>query len=781
MTGNYIANKSPMAKATVNNSNWLQLLSSETSDLVAITNTRLEIEWVNAQFIKTTGFLSDEIAGKNIFNLLRGSHTSAERGKQILNLAEERGSFEGIILFYTASEKALWCSLKVKPVEEDGNFIGYLLILSDISRRVNQNEELLYNEFRWKFALEQSGDGYFEYDFTTGKFFGSENILNVLGITDNAHDINFQSLVKIIHPNDSEAAVNSLFDLIENRNNLIRQEFRIKNENGKYHWVVALATVSAYNDQGKALNLLGTITDISRLKETEEQLVKAKLLAEQASAHKNQFLSTISHEIRTPLNAIIGLTNVMLMNKPKGELQQNINTLSFSANHLLSLINDVLDLAKIEAGKLEFTQQDFSIAETVQGVYNTFLSRCKEKGITLTIKIDSKIPQYTCGDRLRLIQVLNNLVNNAVKFTSKGHVKITATLKRKTGKKAIVFFEVSDTGIGIAKGAQKKIFDSFTQASNSITANFGGTGLGLAITKKLITLQGGKIGLSSTEGKGSAFHFELPFEISTAQKSSSKQKPTTNLKGAKVLIAEDVLVNQKVVTAYLNNWGAKSTCTVNGKKMLEAFNKGKYDILLVDLFMPVMDGFATIQKVRETKKGKETPIIALTASADTVSLQKAITAGADRCVTKPFEPTQLLTTIQELLKIKKAAITADTEKPTTVSKNKFKHINLKKLNEASLGKKTFLKEMLALIQQEIPGHITACQNSLKKKNYNAVANAMHKLKNSMLLLGMDSLENDLKNAENIARTNKDVAKLPSLLTRIVAKWELAQKELKSIH
>ena len=764
----------------------LAMVADEAVDTIIITNANGLITWVNTGITRKFGYSSREMIGVPLPDFFQSCLTTPGKVADITAALNKGDNYNGTILSRTKKGVSLWNEIKIKAVkDEQGSLQKFVLVAKDVTEHVKKNEELLYSELRWKFALEESGDGFFEYDLVNHKFFGSENLQELVTLNEDLTQLVFPALIDIIHPDDSEPAVSALFDLVSGRTKMLQHELRVKNKQGIYIWTNVRATISVKDAEGKPLMMIGTTTDIAHIKKTEEELLKAKQEAEQASEYKNQFLSTMSHEIRTPLNAIIGLTDVMLLKKPKGDLKENLNILSFSATHLLSLINDVLDLAKIDAGKIEFVSAEFNIEETIKRIYQTFQNKCQETGIAFSYIVDKGIPEIISGDALRLTQIMNNLVNNAIKFTAKGAVKINVQQVAAWGKKVKLLFEVVDTGIGIDKKMQQQVFEDFVQADSNISRKYGGTGLGLAITKKLIELQGGSIHVESKPRKGSRFYFELEFGVNAASKTKDKkpikQNATpTELKNKKVLLVEDILANQKVAVSYLTHWQALVKCAENGKEALALFKKGDFDILLIDLYMPVMNGFETIEKIRTLAKGKNIPIVALTASIEPAVIKKAIKSGANVCLGKPFDAKQLLETIKKLTGSKTKAVPKKPVLKQKVIKSKFRHINLKRIEDASLGNKAFVKEMINLLKTEIPVYISDCTVDLQNRDYPKFAAGIHKLKNSLLMIGLDALRGDLVKIEEIAKNKKQLDKLPSLFEKVTSEWESAHKELNSI-
>ncbi|AFM05908.1 signal transduction histidine kinase [Bernardetia litoralis DSM 6794] len=384
----------------------------------------------------------------------------------------------------------------------------------------------------------------------------------------------------------------------------------------------------------------------SELMATNEDLKKAKEQAEAATKTKEQFLSTMSHEIRTPLNAIIGMTHLLKNDRLEGEMAENIEILEFSAQNLLSLINSVLDISKMEAGKMAFEQAEFDLPILIQNTVEIFKARAEEKNIFLRSNIDKNIPKSLLGDSTRLSQILNNLIGNAIKFTDEGTVTITVRLLHHKTEKVELLFAISDTGIGISSEKINSIFEDFSQAEEDTSRKYGGTGLGLAITKQLVELQGGTINVMSTMMVGSTFSFQLGFKIGKIQAITANLPDATNiknLKGVRILIVEDNKVNQILVRKFLNNWGASSQIAENGQIALDLFKKDNFDVVLMDLQMPVMDGYESARQMRllEENTDKFTPIIALTASTLLNERERIIQVGMNDFLSKPFNPNEL--------------------------------------------------------------------------------------------------------------------------------------------
>lgn len=378
-----------------------------------------------------------------------------------------------------------------------------------------------------------------------------------------------------------------------------------------------------------------------------ENLREAKNYAEQVSVAKGTFLSTMSHEIRTPLNSIIGLTHLLMDDQPLPRQVNNLEALMFSAKNLKSLINNILDLSKIEAGRYELELEPFNIHEVVQGVYYSLKVQAEEKELQFSLDLDPRIPQFIRGDEIRLSQILNNLVSNAIKFTLAGTVHLRVICNDLTEDKIEIHFEVADSGIGIPADKLKDIFNEYTQAESNTTRIFGGTGLGLAITEKLVRLHNSQIHVSSQPHQGSTFSFVISYDLIDFADDHLEPKNTPDdtdaLSGLTVLFAEDNKLNIIVLRQFLKKWGVTFDEAENGHQAVTLATQNRYDVILMDLNMPVVDGLTAAKKIREASV--TTPMVALSAATYTEIEERLQQAGIEDFSPKPFVPESLFQTL----------------------------------------------------------------------------------------------------------------------------------------
>ena len=497
------------------------------------------------------------------------------------------------------------------------------------------------------------------YDIPSKKvIFHNRNLFKILGYNNIPFKdgVAISKMIKSISDDDDYQKINQFLEKAINspKRKAFDFEFSLRSKEGNKLWFQKKIIIFKRNANGLPSQILVTISNITELKETESRLRLAKQEAENSAQIKAEFLSNMSHEIRTPMNAIIGLTNIVLLEELPEQIEDNLNLIKQSADNLLVIINDILDFSKLEAGKMKIESIPFSIKEKMEHIVKTTSLKLKNEQVKLNLFLDDNVSPFLEGDPFRLNQIFLNLLSNAIKFTEKGSIDvIIKSLKKEKGKNKILF-SVKDTGLGIPKEKQNAIFDSFTQADLSTTRNYGGTGLGLTITKLLVSLMGGEILLKSTFGKGSRFDIILDFIIFEGELLEDKgENEERILSNARILVVEDNFINQKVISQILKRWKIDFSMADNGKQALNILQEKVFDLILMDLQMPIMDGFETTNIIRKDKKYQEIkniPIIALTADAFVETQNKVFKNKMNAFVSKPFNKLDLNEKIYQLIR-----------------------------------------------------------------------------------------------------------------------------------
>ena len=487
----------------------------------------------------------------------------------------------------------------------------------------------------------------------------------------------------------------------------------------------------------------------------EEAKIKAERATEiavDAVKAKQQFLSNMSHEIRTPMNAIIGFTKVVLKTDLNAKQKEYLTAIKMSGDSLIVLINDILDLAKVDAGKMIFEKTPFKMELSISAMLHLFETKIQEKNLRLVKEYDPKIPETLVGDPVRLHQIILNLLSNAVKFTTKGSITVAIKLLKEDTNSVTIEFAVHDTGIGISPLKIEKIFENFQQASSDTSRLYGGTGLGLAIVKQLVETQGGTISVRSEPNIGSVFSFVLSFQ-KTNEEAELKVDIVPidhKIKNIKVLVVEDIALNQLLMKTLLDDFGFERDIAANGLIAIEKLKSKSYDIILMDLQMPEMNGFEATEYIRNTLK-LQIPIIALTADVTTVDLAKCKSVGMNDYLAKPVDERILYTKIISLLNKSHSNLV---QKNVDVSQSKkLKCIDLEYLIHRTKSNPKLMMEMIALYLEQTPPLILAMKKSWENKDWNSLYSTVHKMIPSFSIMGISSdFENMAKKVQEYAST-----------------------------
>lgn len=592
--------------------------------------------------------------------------------------------------------------------------------------------------------------------------------------------------------------------------------FTYENKNytksGQEYWVITTLTPVLDKD-GDVERIIAIESDITLRKRMEEDLVNAIRIAEhslkkgskaldellgakrqleESMKVKEQFLANMSHEIRTPMNAIVGFTALILKTDLNTDQKQYIEAIKTSGENLLVIINDILDFSKIQSGKIVFEEISFRLSQTMAMMTELMLPKSTEKDIKFSIVIDKRIPDNLIGDPVRLNQILLNLVGNGIKFTEKGEVRVGVALLSQAADMVELEFSVSDTGIGIDENKFSSIFESFTQASNETTRRFGGTGLGLAIVKQLVDALGGTISVKSLPGSGSEFVCTLRYKVSPRQEEEQilpdKTDTTDVIKGLNILLVEDNLLNQVLAKKVLTDWKWNVDVAENGLVAVEKVKQNKYDLILMDIQLPEMDGYEATAHIRTKLQEPKSsvPIMAMTAHAMPSEEDKCYKTGMNGYISKPFSQKTLYNRILSVLKADDNNSNSNQKLKHTETKQESafpeKHTDLAYLRELSSGNKKFVAEMITLFIQLTPEALDKLEKYLESKDWKLLRAIAHKMKPSITFVGIKELESDIRFVEEAAATETNLDKLPGLISKIkticLAAISELEKELK---
>ncbi len=658
----------------------------------------------------------------------------SQKYKQIHTLAEDLKKTNDLLINESKKQKYLFYTLKeiAKQLEKISSrknedidnlnieqLLDYILLVSEESNKIK--ESIYISENKFKTFAENLKEIIFQTDEK-----GRWTYLNPMWTEITGYTID-ESLNKyyksFIYKDDLEINDEHFNKLIKHEAEFCKYQIRLKMKNGEQVWV-EMFTRLMYGENNKILGLYGMISDISERRKAEEELIKMKEQAEDATKAKSEFLAVMSHEIRTPMNGVLGMTGLLLETSLTPEQREYVETIRVSGDTLLTLINDILDFSKIESGKMELEENPFEIKECIEDAFELLTAEAVKKRLDLLHLIETDVPDFIIGDVTRLRQVLVNLVNNSIKFTEKGEVFVNVKKLKQENNVIELQFSVKDTGIGIPKDKFDKIFKSFSQVDSSTTRKFGGTGLGLAICKRLVELMGGKIWLESQEGVGSTFHFTIKTRVSNVNPPKIFLKSSLPaLKNKRVLIVDDNETNLQIIKLQCRNWGMIPRTTPKGKEAIEWIkNNDPFDIAILDMLMPEMDGITLSKEIRKLRTKEELPIIMLT-SAGKYDVDKELTDKLfSAFVSKPIKQSQLYNIIINVT-LKESELRIEEEKKSFVDRSMSEKIPMRLLvaEDNIINQKLILKILAQLgYKADVVGNGYEVIETLKRQRYDMI-------------------------------------------------------------
>jgi PAS domain S-box-containing protein len=581
--------------------------------------------------------------------------TTAEAWQQSIDQANELGWGTGNTYSVQLPQGERWFELSSSVFSQGSDSESrYLLVVRDVTERMRTEAALQESELRWRFALEGNKEGVWDWDVAKGTVFFSKCWKDMLGYREDEIRNHYEEWSSRVHPDDLPRVLCRVGEHLEGKTEYYQDELRMRCKSGHFIWILCRGLVTSRDADGKPLRMIGTHKNITERKSIEMQLILARSAAESANRAKTEFLANMSHEIRTPLTSILGYANLLTaegnLSLSHNQRLQAIESIKNAGSHLLSVINDVLDLSKVEAEKMSVEHVDTQVAEIIEEVEGLMQPQAKSKGIELKLLFGRPFPEQIKCDPTRLRQILMNLVGNAIKFTESGSVVITGSQREGNGYSEIMI-DVIDTGTGIAPCQVTSLFTPFGQADSSLTRRTSGTGLGLVLSRKLAQLLGGDLLLEYSElGKGSCFRLILPCEpvhgrpiahsIETSNLGFNWNDTQEPLLQGRILLAEDGYDNQNLIAFVLRKAGAIVETADNGQVALEMLERGcdsgaPFDLLITDIQMPIMDGYTLVRTLRD--RDMKLPIIALTAHAMAEDRFKCISGGCNDYAIKPID------------------------------------------------------------------------------------------------------------------------------------------------
>lgn len=733
-----------------------------------------EIKSWNRGATKMFGYTEQETIGKNISLIVPPEYINEE--KKIL----DRIHNDEIIDHYETMRikkngERFYVSLTVSPLKENtGSIIGVSKIARDITA-----QKLLANYSLT--LIEASRDPLFTISPEGIITDTNEATLKITEVTrEQIIGTNFSDY--FTEPEKARKGYHEIFD------KGFVADYPLTIKDGQLTDVLFNGSVYK-DDNGTVIGAVAVARDISEQKRIEKEFIEAKVFAELATViaeeakgkaesatriaedavkAKQQFLSNMSHEIRTPMNAIIGFTKVVLKTDLTAKQREYLVAIKLSGDALIVLINDILDLAKVDAGKMVFEQTAFKMAASISAMLHLFETKIQEKNLLLIRNYDKNIPEVLVGDPVRLHQIILNLLSNAVKFTSKGSITVSVHLLKEDEAKATIEFAVTDTGIGISENKIDKIFENFQQASSTTSRLYGGTGLGLAIVKQLVEPQGGHISVRSKMDEGSTFSFTLDFLKTKVQAETELEllELDTDIKDIKVLVVEDMALNQLLMKTLLDDFGFERDIASNGKIAIEKLQEKNFDIILMDLQMPEMNGFEATDYIRN-KLHSKIPIIALTADVTTVDLAKCKAVGMNDYIAKPVDERLLYSKIIGLVKKTSLLKFNENKEDEEAHHEVLRCINLDYLTHRTKSDPALMMEMISLYLEQTPPLVSLMKESLKNKDWHSLYAAVHKMIPSFSIMGISSdFENMAKRVKEYASTQQQTEVIADLVDKL---------------
>jgi len=639
-------------------------------------------------------------------------------------------------------------------------------MLINIRNRQKWENQLRLQEEKYRNIIANMNLGLLEVDLNDVIIYANQSFCEMSGY--GLEELKGKSAAELF-VNDNHK--NVIYEKNEKRKESISDSYEIEviDKQGRPRWWFVSGAPN-FNDKGHLIGSIGIHLDITKQKRLEQELAKAKTFAESAAKAKELFLANMSHEIRTPLNVIIGMIRQLTKENLNFDQHFYVKQSESSAKHLLTILNNVLDIAKIESGDMEIERRPFSPSALAYNVHSIMFSQAKEKRLDFKINVHSEIKPVLEGDETRLRQVLINLLGNAIKFTEAGSIKLSVDLVETIGNNQKILFEVADTGIGMSEDFVTKIFDKFSQEQNSSNRKYEGTGLGMAISNDLIKLMEGSMTIVSKKNKGTSCSFilQLPIGNSESASSISRQVKAQSFKGLKALLVEDNEMNRFIAMQSLDFLGFETTEAENGKVAIEKIHKDTFDLILMDIQMPVMDGVEATVYIRQ-KLRINTPIIALTANAFKHDIDLYLSKGMNDFITKPYDEEDFFRKIDLVLNITQTnKLNAESNLNQVLEMPQIPSYDLSQIENMSRGDRAFVDKMINIFITLAKQNSEIMQLALANNDIGTIQKTAHKIKPSIDQMGIISLKVVVRRLEKYELSSGSQQELESLINQLTS-------------
>ena len=661
------------------------------------------------------------------------------------------------------------------PIYTDKIFKGNLWKYTDVTADKNAENTLRIREEKYRSIIDNMNLGLLEVDTEEKILFANQCFCDMCGY--DLEEILGKRAAQIFTKGEN-------IELMERKNEERRRsgtsdayEIVIKDKRGRVRWWL-VSGAPRYNDNGDLIGSIGIHLDITDQKQLEVELTAAREQAEQSTRSKEVFLANMSHEIRTPMNAILGMSN-QLSKTPLNKKQLfYLDTINSASENLLVIINDILDLSKIEAGKLSLEKIAFEPREVIKRAIQVLIHKAEEKGLVLGNSFfDEKASPVLIGDPYRLNQVMLNIITNAIKFTEQGSVDIQLSVLNDTRTSQTIKVDIRDTGIGMDETFKNSLFEKFSQEEASVTRQYGGTGLGMSICKELIELMEGEVIVESEKGVGTCISFVVDFTKGLVEDLPSKEEfiaDESMLSGKKILVVDDNEINRLVATTILNNYGADTVEAANGAESVEYLRHHQVDLVLMDIQMPVMNGYDAAKMIRKNISDK-LPVIALTANAIKGDNKKCLEAGMNDYIAKPFKEEDLLKMIAGILQTN---VALKTKKTVVVAEPEVSYYDISEITKISRGNEGFVQKMLKMFIDQVPMHLEEMKEKFDANELTAVGEIAHRIKPTIDNMGIVSSKDTIREIEKIGKSAVDTGSLWQLIEKVEKDIGLAVEAIK---